>query len=134
MRHAAGFDQLVDISQALVALRLGIEHGGSDHFGFGRRQLVHHVRHDLARPGPAPDVVEAGLVDGNHRDLVGRRPRRRRHAHVIGLALEALQQLAVTQNQHDDTDHDTEEPVTFPEACLLHRSPPCVRAPIKTGQ
>ncbi len=133
-RHAAGFDQLVNISQTLVALRLGVEHRGGDHLGLGRGQLVYLVRHDFARPRPASDVVEAGLVDGNHGNLVRWRPRCRCHAHVIGLAFEALQQLAVTQNQHDDTDHDTEEPVTFPEACLLHRSPPCVRAPIKTGQ
>jgi hypothetical protein len=132
--HAAGLDQLADIRQALVTLRLGIEHRGGNYLGLGGRQLVHHVGHDFARPWPAAYVVQAGLVDCNYRDFLGRRTRGGGHTHVIGLALQPLQQVTVSQKQHNDADHHAEEPVTFPEVSLLHRSLPCVRALIKTGQ
>jgi hypothetical protein len=132
--HAAGLDQLADVRHALITLWFGVKHRGGDHLGLGGGKLVHHVGHDFARPRPATDVVQAGLVDRDYGDLVRGRARCGCHTHVIGLALQALQQIAIPQNQHNDADHNTEEPVTLPEVRLLHRSLPCVRALIKTGQ
>ena len=132
--HTAGLDQLVDINQTRVALRLGVEHGGGNHLGLGGGEFFHHLGHDFTRPGPASDIGDALLVDRNHRHLVRGRPRSRRHALVIRLALQTLQQFAIAQNQHDDADHNTEEPVSLPEASLLHRSIPCMRALMETGQ
>ena len=53
-----------------IELRLGEEHGVADDLRLGGGETLDHLRVDLARPGPAADVVYALLVDRDDRDLV----------------------------------------------------------------
>ncbi len=120
--------QLGDVDVARVDLRLAEEHGIADDLGFGAGQQVGHARVHLARPGPAADVVDAGVVDRDHRYALGRFLRGRLHADVVGLALQAWDEIAETaEEKHGDDDYRAEKPVGPPEAGFHAASPPAMQ-------
>jgi hypothetical protein len=120
---AIKFDQLVDVGESRVDLGLGKEDGGGDDLGLGRCQRVDHFCMHFARPGPAAEVVDALLVDGNDGDLAARLARDGTDAEIIGLPLQALQQFAAAGKEHDHAHDNANEPVGFPES-LRHAALP----------
>jgi len=115
-RRRGEVEQLGDVDVSRIDLRLAEEHGVRDDLGFRAGQKVGHPGVDLARPGPAPDVRDARVVDGDHRQLVGRQARSRLHAEVVGLLLEARNQIArAIEGEHDQNHDRTEKPVGPPQ-------------------
>ena len=62
-----------DVAQATVHLGLEKERGMDNGSGFGSRQLVNQLGMNIARPRPATDIGNAGIVDGNHCNTIRRR-------------------------------------------------------------
>ena len=60
-------DQLDDGGVARVDLRLAEKQGVADHLGLRAGKKIGHARMDIARPRPAPDIGDAGVVDGDCR-------------------------------------------------------------------
>ena len=112
--------QFLDIHQPGVALRLEEEGGVGDHLGLGPGQQVNHAGMDVPRPRPASDVGDAGIVDGDHGNAIGGRTRGRLDTEVVGLALQALDQVAARRNQHHDGHDEPQKPVRLPETQLCH--------------
>ena len=116
-QQAVQLAQLVDVGQPGVDLRLGEEHRRSRSLWPARPQsfwirLGVHV----ARPGPAPDVGNAGVVDGDDGDIArsgcgwtharpGRRP----------CARGCLTRSARRQQENRERHDQPEEPVGLPE-------------------
>src|SRR5512140_13717 len=84
----------------------------------------------LARPRPAPEIGDALIVEGDYRDPVAPRARRRQHAPVVSLALQTPYRVAVRAGQEYQDDQRPHEPVFFPERPPIHRHSPvaCRRA------
>jgi hypothetical protein len=109
----------VDVDEAGVELRLGEEDEVADRLRPPGEE-VGDLRVHVARPRPAADVLQARLVDRDHRDAVRRRAIGRAHAHVVSLALEALEEIGAGEEEEDDRDREAEKPVLRPESCRLH--------------
>ena len=126
-------EELGDVGEPRVDLGLGEEHQIADHLRPAGDERVGELRVDVARPGPAADVLDAGVVDGDDADAVGRRAVGGADAHVVGLALEALDEALDQaclghdgEEEKDDRDRQAEKPVLRPETCLLHLEHPPV--------
>ena len=57
--------QVAQAGQPPIGLRFEEKGGVRHRFGAGRRELINQPGVHLARPGPAPDVRDALIVDGN---------------------------------------------------------------------
>ena len=115
-------DELVDIDQTGVDLRLGEEHRTGDRACLRLGEQVDHLRVHVAWPGPATDVADALVVDGNHRDPIARRLAGGAHAHVVGDPFDALDGRSARHDEHRKGDHHRDEPVRFPESEFAHAS------------
>ena len=114
----------VDVREAGVELRLGEEHEVADDLRLAGGEHLGDLGVHVARPRPAADVLDARVVDRDDRDAVGGRAVGRAHAHVVGLALEALDQVGTGEEEKDDRDREAEKPVLRPETCRLHLKRP----------
>src|SRR6185369_10849766 len=95
------FAELLDISQARIDLRLEKERSVADDFRTRLFELGNHLRMNLARPGPAPYVGDALIVDRD--DCYARRGgvTGGAHAPVVSQAFETLDQIAARcEKQH----------------------------------
>ena len=91
--QAGPIEALVDAPQpalARVDLRFGIQDGVADHARPTAGQAVDQLRVQLARPGPAAEVVDALVVDGDHRDIGVRAAVRHADAGIVELAFQCL--------------------------------------------
>jgi len=93
-----------DIGQTGILLRFGKEDRRTDDLGTAGRQLVDHLGQHLARPRPATEIVEAVLVDGDHRDAIRRNALGLAQSHVVGRQFQRTPGPAVLQNEYGDTD------------------------------
>ncbi len=106
-----------------VELRFGEEDRVADDLRLRAGEDVGHPRVDIARPRPAPDVRDTGVVDGDHRHLGRRLSGGQPDAEVVGLAVQGLQQFAPGQHGQHQRDRRADETVAFPESGCLHASP-----------
>ena len=115
-------DQPGDVGVTGVQLRLGEEYRIGDHLRLAQRQLIGEPGMQFARPRPAAQIGNTLVVDGNHRHFVGRCAGRHANADVVGLAFQALEQVAIGQYQYHRAGHQPEEPVAPPELRPFHAS------------
>jgi len=111
------FHQLAERAVDALVLRLGEEDEVADGARLRLRQQVDHLRVRVTRPRPATDVVDTLFVDRDDRHLVGRRARCAADGEVVGLALQARQEIGQPMKRGEQ-DHDSaaERPVGFPES------------------
>ena len=84
----------------------------ADYLGLGFGELVYHLGHVGARPGPAPDLADALIVDADqHHGLACPGARAQLGAHVVKLEFEALAPLHVKGCQHEERNHRSENDV-----------------------
>ena len=112
--------ELGDVGQTRIDLRLGKEHRVSHDLRFCLGKSVEHPGMHIARPGPASDVGNALLIDGNYGDSIARSAPRCEKTHVIGFALEALDKFALRKQQHGDGYRRRQKPVRLPDRELRH--------------
>ena len=109
-RLVIGRQQLVDVDQTRVLLRFKELHAVADHLGFRTHQDIGHLGMHFAAPRPAPDVLDAFVVDRDHRDLVIRRLARRGHTPIVGFAFDTAQYLAAVWVGRDEKRQCNDQP------------------------
>ena len=70
LRFLELFAEIAHGFEAGINFRIGVEQIEGDYFGFGFRKLVNQLTHVGARPGPAADLGDGSIVDGNDNDFV----------------------------------------------------------------
>ena len=103
-----------------IDLRLEEQRRVGDDLGLGARQQVGHLCVQVARPRPAAEIGDGGIVDRNDGDAGQRLAGRGAHTPVVGLALEALHEVAAGEHEHDRRNDQPEKPVRLPEPGLAH--------------
>ena len=111
-----GFLDFADEHQPAVCLGLKEERGVRDGFGFGGRKLVNQLGMHIARPGPAADVGDALVVDGDDGQAVGGLARGAGAGEVVKAPLQGADQVGGLV-QHQNRQHDSHacKPIGAPE-------------------
>jgi len=112
-----------DVIEPGVDLRLEEQRGMPDHLGFACCQHIQQLGLDFARPRPAAEVGDAGIIDGDDGDPVAGLARRSHHAPVIRLAFQTLDQIGMGREQEYKHHRERGEPVSFPECVFSHVCP-----------
>jgi len=113
--------QVFQIGLAAIALRFGEQNGFKDQRRLRFGQMIEKLGMDFTRPGPAAEVVQTALVDGDHRNALGSRPAGQPHAQVIAAVFQALQQRCAQPEQgKKDDDRQSRQPVALPPLPFSH--------------
>src|SRR4029079_275251 len=125
-------EHLLDVGEPRILLRLEVEDGVADDLRLRGHQLVDELRLHVARPGPAPDVLDRGIVDRDDGDLVARRLRGHLHAEVVCPALDVRDDPRHHRDEEErNGDGKAQEPIGLPETGL--HDPPKVSQPARNG-
>ena len=110
-----------------------------DGLGAGRAELADQGGVNAARPGPATQLPQALLVDGDDGDIVGRLSRPSRQVPVVDQKIPTVQPVRPDQQQGENGQHDQQTDLSQPAGAgstgRCHRAKTSVKKTTKpTGQ